>query len=117
MLVHLSVKNVATLAHVELDLPPGLVVLTGETGAGKSLLIESLRFALGNRAKGNLVRHGAEHAEVVAVFQLPPIHPVRSVLKEGELEDPDEPDRLVLRRVVKSGGRSVLQVRSRGALS
>ena len=110
MLVQLSVKNVATLAHVELDIPPGLVVLTGETGAGKSLLIESLRFALGNRAKGNLVRHGAEYAEVVAVFHLPSIHPVRSILKEDELEDPDEPDRLVLRRVVKSGGRSVLQV-------
>jgi len=110
VLVHLSVKNVATLAHVELDLPGGLVVLTGETGAGKSLLIESLRFAMGNRAKGNLVRHGAEHAEVVAVFQLPSIHPVRNMLKESELEDPDEPDRLVLRRVVKSGGRSVLQV-------
>ena len=80
MLLHLSVRNVATLADIEVDFPEGLVVLTGETGSGKSLILESLRFALGRRAKGSLIREGADMAEVIAVFGVPNPHPVRAAL-------------------------------------
>ncbi|MGE0433035.1 MAG: DNA repair protein RecN [Planctomycetota bacterium] len=110
MLAHLTIRDLATLAHVELELPPGLVVFTGETGAGKSMLVESLRFALGDRGRGQLVREGAERAEVVVEFRLPAAHPLRTVLAADELADPDEPDRLLLRRIVRPGGRSVCQL-------
>ena len=110
MLTHLSVRNVATLADVEVDFPEGLVVLTGETGAGKSLILESLRFALGRRAKGSLIREGSPMAEVVAVFAIPSPHPVRNALKKADLLDLEDEDRLVLRRVIKAGGRSVLRL-------
>ncbi len=110
MLVHLSVRNIATLAHVDIEFPEGLVVLTGETGAGKSLLVESLRFALGGRARGQLIREGAEQAEVIAVFSIPADHPVRAELEAADLLDRDEPNQLVLRRVVRDTGRNLLQV-------
>jgi DNA repair protein RecN (Recombination protein N) len=110
MLVHLSVRNIATLAQVDLDIPPGLVVLTGETGAGKSLLVEALRFALGNRVKGSVIREGSTQAEVIAVFQLPEGHPIQAFLEEAELHDPDSPCQLVLRRLLKVEGRSLFQV-------
>lgn len=110
MLVQLSVRNVATLAEVDLELPGGLVVFTGETGAGKSLLVESLRFALGGRGRGALIREGADRAEVCAVFRLPETHPVHEQLALAELIDPDDPNQLVLRRIVRPGGRSVFQI-------
>ena len=110
MLVHLSVRNIATLAHVDIEFPEGLVVLTGETGAGKSLLVESLRFALGGRARGQLIREGAEQAEVIAVFSIPAEHPIQTELAAADLLDPDDPTQLVLRRVVRDSGRNLLQV-------
>jgi DNA repair protein RecN (Recombination protein N) len=110
MIEHLSVRNVATLASVEVDLPGGFVVLTGETGAGKSLLVESLRFALGGRARHELIREGEERAEVSAAFRLPAGHEIIALLDEADLLDPDEPERLLLRRVVRRSGRGTLQV-------
>ena len=110
MLVHLSVRNIATLAKVDLEIPRGLVVLTGETGAGKSLLVESLRFALGVRVRGGLIREGSDQAEVIAVFQLPLDHPVQDFLESCELHDPESPGQLVLRRVLKTSGRNVFQI-------
>ncbi len=110
MLEHLIARNVATLAAVDVELPGGFVVLTGETGAGKSLLVESLRFALGGRARGDLVREGEERAEVSAVFRIPEGHELLRRLDEAELGDPDEPERLVLRRIVRRSGRGTLQV-------
>jgi DNA repair ATPase RecN len=75
---------------------PGLNVLTGETGAGKSILLDALGFVLGWRGRAELVRAGAEQGEVTAVFDLPPDHPAREVLAEAGLPAEDE---LILRRV------------------
>src|SRR5690606_4340926 len=107
MLTHLTVRNIATLADVELELPDkGLVVLTGETGAGKSLLVESVMFAIGARMRGNPLREGEARAEVTAQFRLPRKHLAVAALAEQELADPDDPTLLTLRRVLRASGQN-----------
>lgn len=101
MLVHLDVRDLAIVDNLELELAPGMTVLTGETGAGKSLLVDALELAVGERARAGLVRAGAASAEVHAVFE--PDEPVRNWLAEHELNDDDG---CVLRRVVSADGRS-----------
>ena len=88
--------------RLDLEFQPGLNVLTGETGAGKSILLDSLGFVLGWRGRAELVRSGAEQGEVVAVFDLPAGHPARAVLVEAGFDDADE---LILRRVNTVDGR------------
>ena len=88
--------------RLDLEFQPGLNVLTGETGAGKSILLDSLGFVLGWRGRAELVRSGAEQGEVVAVFDLPNGHPARAVLVEAGFDDADE---LILRRVNTVDGR------------
>ncbi|MGK2951661.1 MAG: AAA family ATPase, partial [Thiobacillus sp.] len=68
MLSHLSIRNYLLVESVELDFAPGLTVLTGETGAGKSILVDALALALGDRAEGGVVRSGAPRAEISAEF-------------------------------------------------
>ncbi|MCC6610994.1 MAG: DNA repair protein RecN [Burkholderiales bacterium] len=104
MLVHLSIRDFAIVDALELDFERGFTALTGETGAGKSILIDALALALGERADATVVRAGAERAEVVAEFALERLPEVRAWLKEGELEG-DE-GRLLLRRVLDRSGRS-----------
>ena len=70
MLLHLSIQNVVLIDHLELEFNKGLSVLTGETGAGKSILLDSLGLALGNRADSDLIRPGANQATVTATFEL-----------------------------------------------
>ncbi len=96
--------------RLELSFQPGLNVLTGETGAGKSILLDSLGFVLGWRGRAELVRQGAEQGEVVAVFDLPAGHPARDVLDEAGLPDGDE---LILRRVNSADGRKTAWVNDR----
>ena len=103
MLTALSVRDVVLIDRLDLDLQPGLSALTGETGAGKSILLDSLGLALGGRADSALLRPGTEQAWVSAAFDLPDFHPARAVLEERGL--PDE-DLMVLRRVVGRDGRS-----------
>lgn len=98
--------------RLELEFQPGLNVLTGETGAGKSILLDSLGFVLGWRGRADLVRTGAEQGEVVAVFDLPEEHPARAVLNEAGIPAEDE---LVLRRVNRSDGRKTAWVNDRRA--
>ncbi|GBQ71798.1 DNA repair protein RecN [Ameyamaea chiangmaiensis NBRC 103196] len=106
MLRHLSIRDVVLIERLDLALAPGLTVLTGETGAGKSILLDSLGLALGDRASAGLVRAGAEQASVAASFEIAVDHPLHTLLEEQgiALEDRDEP--LVLRRIVTTDGRS-----------
>ncbi|WP_122039256.1 DNA repair protein RecN [Asaia bogorensis] len=106
MLTHLSIRDVVLIERLDLPFHPGLTVLTGETGAGKSILLDSLGLALGDRASGGLVRAGADQAGVSACFDIPEGHPVHQLLAEQgiALDDPHEP--LVLRRTVTADARS-----------
>ena len=103
MLTALAIRDVVLIERLDLALGRGLTVLTGETGAGKSILLDSLGLALGGRAEQGLVRSGAEQASVAAVFAPPAGHPVFAVLTEQGIEPEDE---LVLRRVVARDGKS-----------
>ena len=103
MLTALSIRDVVLIERLDLAFGPGLTVLTGETGAGKSILLDSLGLALGARAEAGLVRAGAEQASVTACFSPPPGHPVQALLDEQGLETEDD---IVLRRMVRRDGRS-----------
>jgi DNA repair protein RecN (Recombination protein N) len=103
MLRALSIRDVVLIEKLELSFGPGLSVLTGETGAGKSILLDSLGLALGGRAESGLVRGGQAQASVVAVFQPPADHPAYGLLAELGLATEEE---IVLRRVLQADGRS-----------
>jgi DNA repair protein RecN (Recombination protein N) len=104
MLIGLAIRDVVLIDRLDLSFRPGLCVLTGETGAGKSILLDALGLALGVRAESGLVRRGAEQATVSAEFTLPTTHPARALLKDAGLTVDDET--LVLRRIVGTDGRS-----------
>ena len=106
MLSSLAIRDIVLIERLEIVFGPGLNVLTGETGAGKSILLDALGFALGRREAKGLVREGAEEGSVVAALDVPPDHPVRALLDEAEL--PWEDDGLVLRRVASAAGPSRL---------
>ena len=103
MLNGLSIRDVVLIERLDLRFGAGLTVLTGETGAGKSILLDSLGLALGARADSGLVRAGAEQASVTASFSPPPGHAVMALLEEQGIAQEDE---LVVRRVVAKDGRS-----------
>ena len=104
MLTELRVRDVAVIADAHLDLGPGLNVLTGETGAGKSMLVDALALLLGERATADLVRSGADRASVEGAFDLSGRADLRSPLAEAGVEAED--GRLVLKREVQVSGRS-----------
>jgi DNA repair protein RecN (Recombination protein N) len=99
----LSVRNIVLIDQLDIALDKGLTALTGETGAGKSILLDSLALALGGRGNAALVRHGTESGQVVAILQLPVDHPARVALRENEIPDDAE---LILRRVQYADGRT-----------
>ncbi len=103
MLTHLQIRNFALVERVDLELRPGMTVLTGETGAGKSILLDALGLALGNRADSGLIRHGASKAEISAEFELSDRPEVWQWLEEHDLE---EETGCQIRRVISSDGRS-----------
>ncbi len=103
MLAGLTVHNIVLIDRLELEFKPGLTVLTGETGAGKSILLDALGLALGARADSTLVRAGATQATVSAEFLLPKGHPAHRLLEAQSIE-PD--DALILRRQLNADGRS-----------
>jgi DNA repair protein RecN (Recombination protein N) len=103
MLTALSVRNIVLIDQLELGLDDGLTVLTGETGAGKSILLDALTLALGGRGDVSLVRAGADSGQVVAVFQLAANHPARQALRDNALGDDAE---LILKRVQFADGRT-----------
>ncbi|KRS14623.1 DNA recombination protein RecN [Roseovarius atlanticus] len=110
MLRALEIRDILIIDRLELAFQPGLNVLTGETGAGKSILLDSLGFVLGWRGRAELVRQGAEQGEVVAEFDLPEGHAARAVLEQAGL--PVE-DTLLLRRVNTGDGRKTAWVNDR----
>ncbi len=110
MLVHLSIRDIVLIERLELSLNGGLSVLTGETGAGKSILLDALSLALGGRGDGGLVRHGSKQGEIVAVFDPPAGHAVRRLLAENGFDDDGD---VVLRRVQNADGRTRVFVNDR----
>lgn len=104
MLTSLSIRNVVLIDALDLQFSAGLTTLTGETGAGKSILLDSLNLALGGRSDSRFVRHGADQASVTAAFDLPGGHIVGDLLREHGLEGAD--GELILRRVLGQDGRS-----------
>ncbi|WP_433988894.1 DNA repair protein RecN (plasmid) [Pseudoseohaeicola sp. NH-UV-7] len=110
MLRGLDIRDMLIIDRLELAFQPGLNVLTGETGAGKSILLDSLGFVLGWRGRAELVRQGAEQGEVTAWFDLPEGHAAHAVLQEAGL--PAGPE-LILRRVNTSDGRKTAWVNDR----
>ena len=110
MLRALNIRDVLIIDRLDLAFQPGLNVLTGETGAGKSILLDALGFVLGWRGRSELVRSGATQGEVTAVFDLPPGHAARDILTEAGLEAEDD---LVLRRVNFVDGRKSAFVNDR----
>ena len=103
MLSQLTVKNLAVVERLDLSFEPGMSTVTGETGAGKSILLQALGLALGVRADSNLVRHGKDKADISAAFALEHNQTVQDFLSEHSLEDEGE---CILRRVITSDGRS-----------
>lgn len=110
MLRGLDIRDMLIIDRLELSFQPGLNVLTGETGAGKSILLDSLGFVLGWRGRAELVRQGAEQGEVTAWFDLSPDHPARAILLDAGLEVEDE---LILRRINTRDGRKTAWVNDR----
>ncbi len=112
MLRTLDIRDMLLIDRLELGFGPGLNVLTGETGAGKSILLDSLGFVLGWRGRAELVRAGAAQGEVTAVFELPAGHPAAAVLAEAGIPVDDE---LILRRVNTVEGRKTAWINDRRA--
>lgn len=110
MLTHILIRDFAIIDALELEFDSGMTVLTGETGAGKSILVDALGLVLGDRADADVVRHGAEKAEVSAEFRLEDAKDAAAWLKENDLE---EDGQCILRRVVGKDGRSRAQVNGR----
>jgi DNA repair protein RecN (Recombination protein N) len=110
MLRSLEIRDVLIIDRLELDFQPGLNVLTGETGAGKSILLDALGMVLGWRGRADLVRQGAAQGEVTAVFEIGPDHPAQAVLREAGLAEAEE---LILRRVNAADGRKTAWVNDR----
>ncbi len=112
MLRHLDIRDMLLIDRLELEFQPGLNVLTGETGAGKSILLDSLGFVLGWRGRADLVRAGAAQGEVVAVFDLAKDHPAHAILSEAGFPQAEE---LILRRVNTPEGRKTSWINDRRA--
>jgi DNA repair protein RecN (Recombination protein N) len=111
VLAHFNVRDFAIVERLDLALHAGMTVLTGETGAGKSILIDALGLTLGERASTKVVRDGADQAEVVATFELAPDCEAARYLAEHDLESAD--DECILRRTIGSDGRSRAYVNGR----
>src|SRR6202012_6045893 len=95
MLSRLSIRDVVLIDQLDLEFSPGLTILTGETGAGKSILLDALSLALGARGDGGLVRHGQPQGQVTATFELAQGHAAHALLEGQDIEIADE---LILRR-------------------
>jgi len=103
MLSHLSIRDIVLIERLEIDLGSGLSVLTGETGAGKSILLDALSLALGARGDASLVRHGAAQGQVTAAFDVPRNHPARALLADNAMDDDGD---IILKRVQAADGRT-----------
>ncbi|TXK83436.1 DNA repair protein RecN [Paenibacillus sp. N3.4] len=105
MLTELSIRNLAVIEHVHIRFKTGFHVLTGETGAGKSIIIDALTLIVGGRGSSELVRYGTDKAEIEAMFELPTTHPVWHTLTELGIQA-DSNEHLVIRREITATGKS-----------
>jgi DNA repair protein RecN (Recombination protein N) len=103
MLIQLSIRDIVLIEKLDLAFEAGLSVLTGETGAGKSILLDSLSLALGGRGDGGLVRHGEDKGQVTAVFDVPVNHAARKLLRDNGIDDDGD---LIFRRIQSADGRT-----------
>jgi DNA repair protein RecN (Recombination protein N) len=103
MLARLSIRDIVLIERLDIEFSRGLAVLTGETGAGKSILLDAFALALGGRGDAGLVRHGVEQGQVTAVFDVPKGHPATAILSDNGLDDDGE---MILRRVQLADGRT-----------
>ncbi|HVY57565.1 MAG TPA: AAA family ATPase, partial [Xanthobacteraceae bacterium] len=103
MLTRLSIRDIVLIERLDIDFAGGLSVLTGETGAGKSILLDAFALALGARGDAGLVRHGADQGQVTAAFDVADDHPARALLAGNDIAVEDE---LILRRLQLSDGRT-----------
>jgi DNA repair protein RecN (Recombination protein N) len=107
MLARLSIRDIILIDRLDIDFGSGLAALTGETGAGKSILLDAFALALGARGEAALVRQGAEQGQVTAAFDVGKDHPARRVLAENDLvADPGAVDELIVRRIQFADGRT-----------
>jgi len=120
-LLELHIRNFAIIDELRLAFHAGLNVLTGETGAGKSIIIDALGLLLGDRATAEMIRAGTDRAEIDAIFSLTPdqdtadehLAEIRALLETEGLDDPDAPNTLILGREVRLGGRNIARVNGR----
>jgi DNA repair protein RecN (Recombination protein N) len=103
MLTSLSIRDIVLIDRLDITIEPGLLVLTGETGAGKSILLDAFALALGGRGDGGLVRQGAVQGQVTAVFDLPQGHPARNIAETAGIDNDGD---LILRRIQMADGRT-----------
>ena len=108
MLARLSIRDIVLIERFDLEFCRGLAVLTGETGAGKSILLDAFALALGGRGDAGLVRHGAEQGQVTATFDIRKGHPATGILADNGLDDASSQEscELILRRVQLADGRT-----------
>jgi DNA repair protein RecN (Recombination protein N) len=107
MLARLSIRDIVLIDRLDIDFGTGLAALTGETGAGKSILLDAFALALGARGEAALVREGAEQGQVIAAFELAKSHPARRLLADNDLiAGPAAEDELIVRRVQFADGRT-----------
>src|ERR1700731_2931366 len=108
MLARLSIRDIVLIERLDIEFSRGLAVLTGETGAGKSILLDAFALALGGRGDQGLVRHGVEQGQVTAVFDVPKGHPAAKILADNGLDDAsaDGSGEMILRRVQLADGRT-----------
>ncbi len=106
MLTHLSIQNFTLVDRLDLDIRPGMTVITGETGAGKSILLGALGQTLGDKADGERVRNGATRADITATFDTSAITDAQNWLLSNDLQQAESPQECLLRRVINSDGKS-----------
>lgn len=113
MLTQLTINNFAIVRHLVLELNEGMSVITGETGAGKSIAIDALGLCLGYRSESGMIRNGADRADITATFTMQGNSPAYLWLEEHELLDEDNPQECILRRIINVDGRSKAFVNNR----
>jgi DNA repair protein RecN (Recombination protein N) len=115
MLLELTIRDFAIIDDLTLEMGPGLIVFTGETGAGKSIIVDAVEIVLGGRAESVLVRSGSERAMIEATFRIPPSvsDEIREIIDREELGD--EPDYVILGREIRREGRNLCRVNGRVA--
>ena len=107
MLARLSIRDIVLIERLDIEFSRGLAVLTGETGAGKSILLDAFALALGGRGDAGLVRHGVEQGQVTAVFDVPKGHPAAAILSDNGLDERvRNTGEMILRRVQLADGRT-----------